>query len=161
MLVMKLSRVRKIRCVISRGAIQIPPKSSVLKCQIFICIITFCLFCTLSICFQAEVPSEGRWQWSDCHHCQELRGTVHTLEAVEGCGHGWNQDLRVRICTTDTYHLYVHTHMHMACVRGDLSWMQCCCSSCAGTVCLLSPPVKVYIQMLHLLLLFPRTAQVS
>lgn len=63
---------------------------------------------------RSEVQSEGRWQWSDCHHCQELLGPVHIPEAIEGFGHGWNQDLRVRICAADTHYLYVHTHVHTA-----------------------------------------------
>lgn len=44
-------RVRKTRCLISRDVIQIPAKSSVLKCQIYMCIITFYPFWTLSIWF--------------------------------------------------------------------------------------------------------------
>lgn len=72
---------------------------------------------------RAEVQPEGKWQWGDCGHCQQLLRAVCVQKQLEA-------DLRVRLGAGLVD-------------RGS-------CSS-AGTVCLLSPAAEIHTEILLLL----------
>lgn len=85
-------RVRKTRCVISRDTIQISEKS----------LVSYCTWEILSALYfldlifgRPEVQPEGKWQWGDCWHCQQLLRAVCAPETFGGhsCNQTWGQGM--------------------------------------------------------------------
>lgn len=142
-------RVRKTRCIISRDVIQISEKS----CVKFVPknFLSALYFLNL-VLGRPEAQPEGKQQWGDCRHCQQLLRTVCAPERVEG--HSWNQTWGWGYVPAGTHWLCVHS---CSLRWGDWSWKQRLCWHRVSA----EPCSRDTGRNSAFVTLFPQTAQLS